>query len=155
MTFEQMVEILTRSDRDDWSVIVAWGHGSGPSYRTHLDRTDLEDSHHTVAVYKPDLSVTLAWGMTINDNFLEPWANGFPDPRARGNIADVFYNSALVLREHYVVVDGGRAYLPMPDTETLEVARRPADFVRLLSSLTHHPQIFDDYMTRARIRIRG
>ena len=50
--------------------------------------------------------------MTINDNFLEPWANGFPDPRARGNIADVFYNSALVLREHYVVVDGGRAYLP-------------------------------------------
>ena len=56
---------------------------------------------------------------------------------------DVFYNNAMVFRDVYVTVDGGRAKLPLPKRVfdkakdkviALEVPRAHHDFMRLVDS---------------------
>jgi len=49
-----------------------------------------------------------------NDDFQEPWANRFPDPKARSYWAEITYDRAMLDRIVLVSVDGGRAILPMP-----------------------------------------
>lgn len=59
-----------------------------------------------------------------NDDFQEPWANGFPDPKARSYWAEITYDRAMLDRIVLVSVDGGRAILPLPESRVdLEVGK--------------------------------
>ena len=49
-----------------------------------------------------------------NESFVEPWANCFPDERARGYWCDIYFGLSLIERTILVSVDGGRAMLPIP-----------------------------------------
>ena len=107
-----------------------------------------------VAAYKPDVSITLAWGLELNNNFREEWANKFHDPRASSHYVDIFFNNALVHREIYVIVDGGRAKLPLPNLKDgeLQVPRGYHDLVKLLDKIdTYHSQ-YDGYFERANLK---
>ena len=120
MTLDELITLVTSSTPEDWHTTVCWGADSGPSYRDHLNFYQVYDgqpnvlfakAHSLVACYKPDLSVTMAWGLDAITDFEEPWANKFPDPKAASHHIDLFYNNALVFRTEYVSVDGGRAKL--------------------------------------------
>ncbi len=73
MTFDEARERILDGTTALWNVVHC-GHGhSGPSFRDRLTfyETDDEtphvlhaDSHHSVAGYKPDLCLSLAWGLT-------------------------------------------------------------------------------------------
>jgi hypothetical protein len=96
------------------------------------------------------------------DSFQETWANAFPDEQATGDLLDVLYNGMLVERVHYVVVDGGRALLPIPDrneaddgTITWTVSRDEADLIRVLDEMERQPGNFADYLGRADISVAG
>lgn len=158
MTLQELFTTILRSNVDDWNVIACGGVTGGPSYRSRLwfhvsdgMRMSLEEeSHQSVAAYKPDLSITMAWGLDCARDLREKWANAFPVPRASSHFADAFYNGALVYRSLYVVADGGRIKLPKPplSPEMLEVPVDYSRFVHLLNRL--EGQIgYEDYFQRA------
>jgi hypothetical protein len=66
----------------------------------------------------PRLRVTIRYDErgVHEEDFREPWANGFPDPSARSYWAEVTYDRAILDRYVLVSVDGGRAMLPMPNS---------------------------------------
>jgi hypothetical protein len=60
----------------------------------------------------------MAWGLEreIGDGtFQEDWLERFADPRASAAWLDLLYHGQLVDRRLYVVVDGGRCKLPLPE----------------------------------------
>jgi hypothetical protein len=110
-----------------------------------------------VAVYMPDVSITMAWGLDCNPDFKEEWANSFPDPKASSHFVDLFYNNALVFREVYVNVDGARGDLPLPSIVrgddkkivALEVPRDKYRFFSLLDSISRGGREFERYFSQA------
>ncbi|GED14806.1 hypothetical protein [Aneurinibacillus migulanus] len=166
---EFMDKVLT-AQKEDWTINVCWGGGSGPSYYNNITvwktgddefhSLDI-DSHSTVASLKTDLSISLAWGMEHRDNFMEEWANKFPDPKATSSFIDFFYNGTLVYRDIYVTVDGGRVSIPLPDREiddkTYEVTRysipkKKYELFKLING-SGSTYDYDNYIQRAGIEI--
>lgn len=164
MKFSDYVSEVLQSEKEDWNVIPCWGSGTGPSYRDKFEIStrigparswELEVlSHSHTAALKDNLAITIAWGLSANEDFQEPWANGFADPHATSSHVDFFYHGALVYRELYVTVDGGRVSLPLPEQRSgqLVVAENYAKVVALLNSLEGpYADEFERYMTEAGI----
>jgi hypothetical protein len=132
---EELRRIIAESDRGDWNIISCFGQ---PSFLPWSPDGEFNE-HHARASYRPDLSIGLAWGVRVNENFQEVWTQKFSDKKAHSCLADLFYNGMLVDREYYVVVDGGRACLPLPsDREKLIVSRWNYDFVKLLDEFGYY-----------------
>ena len=170
MTKDELIQIIRGSEQADWETIICWGWGSGPSYLnqpiiwTSGDTWGLEVKSHAIrAVYKPDLSLGIAWGLEHGDG--EPlnfdWAK-FPDTQVRASFADVIWNGMLVHREQALSVDGGRAILPWPrpwgTTEPgghtpiqvgNQVTETEVALARLVHGFEHAPAEFDNYFERA------
>lgn len=153
MRLEELMEKVITSHPDDWHRIVCWGANTGPAYREQFTFYETWESdyhgvldaegHSYACVYKPDVSITLSFGLDRSKEFAEEWANKFPDPHASSSWVDVFYNNALVFRDFYITVDGGRAKLPLPRRKWdaakkniigLEVPKSRRDFIRLVDS---------------------
>ena len=155
MRLEGLLALITDSDPEEWSQI-----SEGPTYRDYLlevsssnHRWTEINSHHTVMVYKPDIAIGIAFGMTWKEDFKEVWANKFPDSRADGRFVDVFYNGMLVHRDFYVTVDGARAKLPLPKTrEDLVVNEQYYRLIGLLNSLSGVSD-YESYFRRAGLEI--
>jgi hypothetical protein len=153
-TLPALIDRIVMSQPSDWNVI-----GGRPSYSDEFhqlqsgNRKWLEiRSHYTVAAFMPDVSITLAWGLPVVDDFREPWANTFPNPHASSHFLDVFYNGALVFRALYVNVDGGRASLPLPLKHYGgAVPLRYSAFISLLDRLDRSSQ-FPSYFERAGLK---
>jgi len=162
---------IIESKAEDWHSIICWGGDSGPSYHGSFTFYEKyhgregvleEDSHRDVAVYMPDVSITMAWGLHWVKDFREDWANSFPEPTATSSYVDVFYNNALVFRDVRVTVDGGRVSLPLPnrkfDKDTnkviaLEVPERCYSFIKLVHSIENSLLDYDEYCERAGFKI--
>jgi hypothetical protein len=71
-------------------------------------------THPYLAVYKPDLSISIAFGIVFNENYQINFATLFPDPNAQGSLYDVFFQGELVERYHLIELDGGRVTIPTP-----------------------------------------
>lgn len=89
MRLDELMNTIVRSDPSDWNHIACWGAGSSPSYRDKFSFYEIyggtknvlhHEAHSSVAVYRPNVSITIAFGLRINDDFKEKWANEFPDP---------------------------------------------------------------------------
>jgi hypothetical protein len=141
MNLNLLMSIVVSSELKDWNHISCWGYGGAPSSREHLvsgadgDNGDYSygRAHSQLSVYIPDVSISIAFGLTWLEDFEEEWANRFPDRRACGCYADVFYTGVLVFREAFVIVDGGRTKLPMPRSrDKLDIPRDQARFIRML-----------------------
>jgi hypothetical protein len=83
------------------------------------------------------------------EDFQEPWANGFADPKAKGYWVEVTYDRALIDRRVLVSVDGGRAMLPMPKSRAdLTVSKLSYRLAQLFDSLSK----LDEYASRAGLK---
>ena len=110
--------------------------------------------HNVVAVYKHDVSITLAFGMEINADLVQDWANIFENPSASSHRADIFYNTALVFRTLYVSVDGGKGKLPFPrGRRELLVPKGYYYFIKLLDSISGYHSRYNDYFQRSDLRL--
>jgi hypothetical protein len=157
MRYEELTAMVTGSSAEDWVLV-----GRGPLY---LDRfTDVlsqgdhwteSDSPNYLAIYKPDVSLRIAWGLELDDKLsFEDWA--WPDPGISRFAADVFWQGALAARWTLLLVDGARSYLPDPQragagsgwtAKASEIA-----FARLLQELVRRPAgEFDRYLQSAGI----
>jgi hypothetical protein len=139
MNLTLLMSIVVSSEKKDWHHIPCWGYGGPPSSREHLvsiadyDGNSCDLAHSNLLVYIPDISISLAFGLAWMDDFKEEWTNRFPDRKACGCYVDVFSHGALVFRDAYVVVDGGRTKLPLPPAcDKLDVPRDHARFIQML-----------------------
>lgn len=163
MTLKELLKKIVSSSKEKWNSIACCGASSGPSYHnkfefyyTYEEQANVlfSDSHGMVASYKPDVSITLSWGLTVNDDFKEEWANKFSDPKASSHYVDVFFNNSLVYRDLYIVVDGGRAKLPLPRSRTeLFVPRDYYLFIKLLDEIDGYISDYDRYFKGAGLNI--
>ncbi len=168
MKLEELITTILNSNISDWNEIRCWGAFSGPSYKDKLEFYNVRDgepnilhvdSHHTIAAFKMDLSISIAHGITSNDDFKEEWANQFDNPSASTHFIDLFYNNTLVFRDLYLIVDGGRCKLPIPNydkNQKLVVPRGYYSFIRFLERLSSgstNDDIFDFYFKRTGIEI--
>jgi hypothetical protein len=163
MTLAELLKTIASSSKEEWHYIGCWGSGAGPSYRSSFSFYEVynghpavlhADAHGSVAIYKPNVSITIAFGLTANDHFREGWANQFPDTRASSHYVDVFFNNALVYRDLYVNVDGGRAKLPLPDSrDKLFVSKSYNSFIRLIDNLEGYISEYDQYRERAGFQV--
>ncbi len=144
MRLDDLLETIINSKRSDWTHIPCWGAFSGPSYRDSFSFYGVYEGqkqvlHHNsqpnVAIYIPDIAITMAFGLDSNPNFKEPWIERFTNSEASSSLVDVFHNGVFVFRSTYVNVDGGKAKLPMPKLDTLEVPDEHRRFVKLLDFL--------------------
>ena len=99
MTLDEYKVTLATTE-DDRTRISCWGAGAGLSFRDALsvwtkgsgEIHNLEvDSHSEVLSLKSDLLISVACGITHNDDFTEDWANSFPDKHASSAFVDFFY----------------------------------------------------------------
>src|SRR5262245_11182113 len=159
MTFSGYFEALLASRRADWVCHPCWGPGSGPSYRDAFvvkpapgERRALAvESHSYLAVYKNDLSLSLAWGLPSRAPVAEEWVAGLAEQSASSVLVDFFYGPSLVYRDLALDIDGGRVYLPLPARRDgrLLVPRRKVEFFKLLDALTPRLSTFDESFARA------
>lgn len=125
MTLDDLLTTITGSEPEQWhrvdsgwvtymdrfSQVSSWHEGEE---RVWLEHT----SHHSRAVYKPDIAIGMAWGLRRDPDdqgFHEDWLERFADPNAWAAWLDVLYHGQPVDRRLYVVVDGGRCSLPLPE----------------------------------------
>ncbi len=170
MTLENLIETFINSARPDWNRISCWGANGGPSFKDKFSFWDAWNGDSNVlkhsqvseiASYKADLSISMGWGLNIyetdDDGRVDrPWAICFPDPSpGHSKYMDFYYNNALVFREAYVVVDGGRCSLPFPNYRqdgTTYCSRRLCDFMRVFNRITGTDN-FDYYFNQTGIEI--
>lgn len=162
---------VRESARTDWHKITCWGSGSGPSYRDRLTSGRINgdyveyESHGNVAVYIPDIDISIAWGLDRDrdDRDLHfEWDGTFADSKTTVTFADIFYRGSLVDREYHANVDGGRALLPIGHTRftadspkhgpnakfEVVTSQWQVDFARIVHSF-EHAENFDRYLERA------
>lgn len=128
MRYDEIARLVTGSSADDWAVLPA-----GPLYLDQLGEVSSGDrhwievgSHHTLAVYRPDVSLRLAWGLAFEGDLTFEEMT-WPDRTINRHLADAFWQGSLVSRWHYLVVDGGRCYLPDPEREYVQTGESPLD----------------------------
>ena len=161
MTYNDFINMVANSSIEDWNVIGCWGYGAGPSYKNRFEFYEIygdeksvlkEESHGMYAVFKNNINISLAFGLTINENFKEEWANSFPDPQASSQFVDLFFANTLVERIAYVVVDGGRAKLPMPESiNNLKVKPLEYKIIKLIDNMESENGNFERYFSEANL----
>ena len=168
MTLEEFKNIILNTEPEDWTNISCWGAGSGPSFRESFsvwtkgsgEFHNIEiESHSEILSLKLNLDISVACGITHNDDFIEDWANSFPDKKASSSFVDFFYCNQLVYRDIYVSIDGGRSRIPLPDIklndsleeiEKFTVPREKFEFYKMLNGTGFD---YEQYFKRTGIEI--
>ena len=117
MRYDEVRKLITGSSPDDWAVIEVEGNvyldrfegvSSGGDWRSLK-----AESHIYLAIYRADVDLRLAWGMTEATGLaFEGW--NFPHRSIERQLVDGFWRGAFVTRWPVLEVDEGSCYLPYP-----------------------------------------
>lgn len=154
MTLDELRTLVADSTASDWHRILK----IGPTYRDRFgswsspaDGTSGvdHDSHVELAVYRPDIDLTIAYGMAENQHDRDlsfEWSENFPDSKIREiSLVDFFWRGSLVDRLNYVHVDGARGILPFGGGhQGLRITQYELTVARLLSDIGDYRE-FDRY----------
>lgn len=158
MKLEEVIKIIRESSEEDWNVIES---NTMLSHVTTDSNNNVYSDYHTKrASFRPDISIGLAWGLDCNKDFYEEWANKHPDPQASSKFLDVFYNGMLVERNVYVVIDGGRSYMPLPHREMSgdkttgwHITKEQNQFFELFNSIQGFDTQYESYRDMSGIKV--
>jgi len=139
------MDTVAGSSADDWcklgvrtayggetDIENGWEHGAESAQQSLRPR-----EHHNLAVYKPDIDISLAFGATVCAPFQEPWVENFQGAPASSRAVYLRYRGTVVNEWLGVSVDGGRYFLPMPQMNngSFEVSRADLPLARLMFDL--------------------
>jgi hypothetical protein len=166
--YDEIRKTITASSLSDWAVIAADGLTFLARFRAVSSRREhwLEtDSHICLAVYRADIDLRLAWGLTTGEG-LEFDGFNFADLSITRQAVDGFWRGALVTRWHVLSVDGHRCYLPDPhpahagtghgirDSKAVRWTAKESEvaLARLLQAMVHEAgRDFDSYLEQTGI----
>lgn len=153
MTFDELRTLVADSTASDWHRIVK----TGPTYRDRFgawsgpdDTSGLDhDTHPEVAVFRPNIDLTIAYGMAENQHDREltfQWSQSFPDSEVRHiSLVDFFWRGSLIDRLNYVYVDGARGILPLGSgPQGLDITQHELTVAQLLSDIAGYRE-FDRF----------
>jgi hypothetical protein len=157
MRYGELTTMVTTSSAQDWALA-----GRGPLYLDRFTNVSSQDDHWTevdfhnsLAIYKPDVNLRVAWGLELDDELsFNDWT--WPDPGISRFAVDAFWRGALAARWTLLLVDGARSYLPEPerarDGSGWTAKASKIALARLLQELAHMPAgEFDQYLQSAGI----
>jgi hypothetical protein len=150
--FQSYLKRIVESHVDDWLAVHRpvflqdhqFGTASGVSGVLNIEE------HHAVYTLKDDLSISIATGLPWDSDreFHEDWAKDFPDSRATADFVDLCWSGRPIHRAIRVIVDGGRAGLPVPRHGTLDIPFTQNALFRLIDHLGGASE-YDRYFNRA------
>lgn len=124
MKLDDLRKAVIATQADDWHRVDDGGvtyldtFGEVTSWRGDDEVHWLEhDRHHSRVVLKSDVAIGMAWGLDRqgDSSFWEDWVERYPDGKATAAWLDLLYHGQPVDRRFYVVVDGGRCKIPLPE----------------------------------------
>lgn len=129
MRYDEIRKLIIGSSPDDWAVVESGGEVYLDRFEEHVFGGESRLSvagHNRLAVYKDDVDLRLAWGMTVETGLkFRGWEFGAIE-RQR---VDGFWRSALVTRWPVLRVDGGRCYLPSPQPAVVSAGTGRRDHI--------------------------
>ncbi|NQW11293.1 MAG: hypothetical protein HQ481_15615 [Alphaproteobacteria bacterium] len=154
MDMRQMLATIATSDAMDWQILFR------PTYRHRITeilnaegaRDRLQVDEHLVAFcYRPDVAVTMAYGLVDQSSFELPAGNPFATENARSVYLDIFHEGGLVHRETILKVDRQRCLLPLPKEWSTPIAVPVTQYslVRLIHALAGPPTDYETYFKDA------
>jgi hypothetical protein len=133
-TLDSLLEQVEMSSSDDWHKL-----DYHTPYLPYCGGQNVLDTHYHLAVFRPDVDISLAFGATVNSDFHEPWVESFPDPHATSVAVVLRYRGTPVYEWTFVTVDGGRYLVPMPQPPNAEgkyqISAGKLSFARLMFDL--------------------
>ncbi len=155
MNVREFMKQIAGSTVEDWVQI------SRPTYRhrftTHLaeegekSRIDV-DQHVVHYTYRPDIQITMAYGLVEKGTYVIPADIEIARENARTVLLDCYHAGQLIHRETLLKADRQRVILPLPDNwgeERQPVPKAKAAIARLLHTLAGPPTDFDEYFAAA------
>lgn len=139
VSLQDLIALILNSNKKDWN----------------LREGSWDTNEHTMfAAYKHDLRISIAWGKERVRPFREFWATDFPDSEAVSERIDILYNNSVVYESTCVEVDGGRAYLPLPESENiLQIPQKYYEFISLINDFSLSFPEYENYFNRAGLSI--
>jgi hypothetical protein len=134
MKYSEFMEIFLKSDLDDWII---------------------NDEYGTF-VYKGDLSVVIKReeiDYSNRERFYEEWAEQFPDKNAYSQRYSLCYQQTIIEDFYTVAVDGMRSYIPYPKLDDMSINEFQYKVGAIVNNISGHS--FDEYLKRARIKVKG
>jgi len=125
------------SNDSDWNVmdintVYSWEYGTqnGQNYIEPI-------MHNKLAVLENSVEISIAFGAPINDNYQESWCKLFPDPSSKSVSVDIRYNGEVVASSIFIIVDGGRYIVPLPEIQshTFQISSSAIPFAELIFNL--------------------
>lgn len=168
---------ISESTPSDWNLIYApflyleswiWWQRPGDEV-THFEA----HAHDVRGVFKPDVSIGLAYGLRWEDGdeFHVPWTSPWPEP-IHAAYVDVFWNGMLIDRELVLQVSdlSSSAVLPVGKVESVpgdggvtawkdytvmgeSVSKWQADLAKVVHCFQHRAEDFDRFMSQAPIAV--
>ncbi len=154
MNLRDLLEIVSGSSVGDWTILFR------PTFRHRIVETRtadgsrdrlLADEHLVAFSYRPNLAISMAYGLVEQGAYELPATNPFASDNARTRYLDIFLEGRLVHRETVVAVDRHRCLLPMPRDWNPPIAIPVMQYslVRLIHNLAGPPTDFDEYFEKA------
>lgn len=154
MDLRALLDRVASSSVADWQILFR------PTFRYRLTEIrgandaveGLELDEHRVAFsFKPDVAVTMAFGMVEQGAFELPPDHPFRNENARSSYLDIFLEGRLIHREVVLSVDRQRCLLPMPRAwgPPTEIAPMQYRLVRLVHDLAGPPTDYENYFIEA------
>jgi hypothetical protein len=150
MQIRDYMAIVAASSLSEWELIFR------PTYRHRFMtqygpegvkiRTDV-DQHVLALTFKPNISISMAYGMVDTGNYEIPARLDIANENARTILLDCFLDGQLVHRELILRADRQRISLPMPTEWTaagLQIPAAKSRLVRLIHNLAGPPTDYDE-----------
>jgi len=154
MNLRGLLEIVAGSSVDDWTILFrpTFKHRIVETLKDDGSRDRLLSDEHLVAFsYRPDLAISMAYGLVEQGAYDLPPGNPFATENARTRFLDIFLEGRLSHREVVVAVDRHRCLLPMPRDWNPPIAIPATQYslIRLIHDLAGPPTDYDEYFKNA------
>ena len=150
MQLRELLATVAESKAADWEIIFrpTLRHRFTEIQAASGERSQvLVDEHAVTFAYRPDIAITMAYGLVDQASFDLPADHPFARENARSLFLDIFHEGQLAHRETVLNVDRQRCLLPMPQSWDLPMNVPTAQFslIRLLHALAGPPTDYDSY----------
>lgn len=110
-----------------------------------------KEAYRDFFTYKHNILLTIEEKEESEREFFELWANRHPDKKAYFHEYEIKYDKTRVTSIYLVSVDGGRAYIPLPNIETNKVKDKHMKFANIIHSYPEN--INYEYVERSGLEI--
>ncbi len=150
MQLREILATVASSKVRDWAIIFrpTLRHRVTEILNDEGERERLLVDEHLVAFsYRPDIAVTMAYGLVDQSSYELPADHPFARENARSLFLDIFHDGQLIHRETVVSVDRQRCLLPLPQDWEPPISVPTAQFslVRLIHALAGPPTDYESY----------